>query len=232
MKLFSRSLINTILHYCNDTRYYGNLSERRKIEGVRNCSWWPSWREESIEYFHTCGRFHKENRKTRKKFGLMIHIQEPKLPLELVHSPCITELPPVYDRTYNSFLAIVERYSKTPIFLPFIEDDTAMYTALLLWNRIIYYTVLFKKIISERYPKFTSALWTNLHRLFGTKSSFSTAYHPKADGPEKGMIQTLEDMIRRFCAYGLELKYSDGLTHDLCTFIPELGLEYKENFNY
>ncbi|MBW0533502.1 hypothetical protein O181_073217 [Austropuccinia psidii MF-1] len=34
-------------------------------------------------------------------------------------------------------------------------------------------------------------------------------------------------MIRRFCAYGLEFKYSDGFTHDWCTLIPELELEYK-----
>ncbi|MBW0590236.1 hypothetical protein O181_129951 [Austropuccinia psidii MF-1] len=41
------------------------------------------------------------------------------------------------------------------------------------------------------------------------------------------MIQTLEDMIRRFCAYGLEFKDSDGFTHDWCTLIPALELEYK-----
>ncbi|MBW0519576.1 hypothetical protein O181_059291 [Austropuccinia psidii MF-1] len=41
------------------------------------------------------------------------------------------------------------------------------------------------------------------------------------------MIQTLEDMIRRFCAYELELKYSDGLTHDWCMQIPAIELAYK-----
>ncbi|MBW0571421.1 hypothetical protein O181_111136 [Austropuccinia psidii MF-1] len=41
------------------------------------------------------------------------------------------------------------------------------------------------------------------------------------------MIQTLEDMIRRFCAYGLEFKYSDGFTHDWYTLIPALELAYK-----
>ncbi|MBW0551640.1 hypothetical protein O181_091355 [Austropuccinia psidii MF-1] len=34
-------------------------------------------------------------------------------------------------------------------------------------------------------------------------------------------------MIRRFCAYGLELKDSDGFTHDLCTLIRALELAYK-----
>ncbi|MBW0562937.1 hypothetical protein O181_102652 [Austropuccinia psidii MF-1] len=41
------------------------------------------------------------------------------------------------------------------------------------------------------------------------------------------MIQTLDDMIRRFSAYGLELKDSDGFTHDWFTLIPALEVEYK-----
>ncbi|MBW0577714.1 hypothetical protein O181_117429 [Austropuccinia psidii MF-1] len=41
------------------------------------------------------------------------------------------------------------------------------------------------------------------------------------------MIQTLEEIIRRFCAYGIELKDSNGFTHDWCTLIPALELAYK-----
>ncbi|MBW0590385.1 hypothetical protein O181_130100 [Austropuccinia psidii MF-1] len=41
------------------------------------------------------------------------------------------------------------------------------------------------------------------------------------------MIQALEDIIRRFCAYGLEFKDSDGFTHDWCTLIPASELAYK-----
>ncbi|MBW0507469.1 hypothetical protein O181_047184 [Austropuccinia psidii MF-1] len=97
-----------------------------------------------------------------------------------------------------------------------------MDTALLLWSRVISHTGLFENIISDRDPKFTSSLWTNLHKLFGTKSSFSTAYHPQTDGLAERMIQPLEKMIRRFCAYWLEFKESDGFTHDWCTLIPAL----------
>ncbi|MBW0460863.1 hypothetical protein O181_000578 [Austropuccinia psidii MF-1] len=85
-----------------------------------------------------------------------------------------------------------------------------MDTALLLLSRVTSHTGLYKSIISDRDPKFTSALWTNCHRLFGTKLSFSTAYQPQTHELAERMIQTLEDMIRRFCAYGLEFKGSDG----------------------
>ncbi|MBW0502941.1 hypothetical protein O181_042656 [Austropuccinia psidii MF-1] len=91
----------------------------------------------------------------------------------------VTALPPSGDKGYNSCLVIIDRYSKTPIFLPYHKDDTAMDTALLLCSRVISHTGLFKNIISDKDPKFKSALWTSLHRLFGIKLSFSTPYNPK-----------------------------------------------------
>ncbi|MBW0542182.1 hypothetical protein O181_081897 [Austropuccinia psidii MF-1] len=106
-----------------------------------------------------------------------------------------------------------------------------MDTALLIWNRVISWAGILTNIISDRDPIFTSALWTNLHQLFGTKLSFSTAYPPQTDGLTERMIQTLEDMVRIFCAYGLEFKYCDGLTHDLCTLLPQLELAYKTSIN-
>ncbi|MBW0574699.1 hypothetical protein O181_114414 [Austropuccinia psidii MF-1] len=107
---------------------------------------------------------------------------------------CVTGLPPGGDRSYNACLVIFDRFSKTPIFLPCHKDDTAMDTALLIWNRVISWTCIFTNIISDRDPKFTSALWTNLHQIFGTKLSFSTAYHPQTDGLVERMSQTLDDM--------------------------------------
>ncbi|MBW0508644.1 hypothetical protein O181_048359 [Austropuccinia psidii MF-1] len=182
MTLCSRLLINTILHECNYGVYSGHLPEERKFEKVKNCAWWPSWRKETIEYCHTCDRCQNTNRSTGKKFGLMIHIQEPKYPWEVIHMDWVTELPPSGDKSYSACLFIVDRYRKTPISLLCHKDDTAMDKALLIWNRVVSHTGLFKNIMSERDPKFTSALWINIHRLFGTKLSFSTAYHPQTDG--------------------------------------------------
>ncbi|MBW0563518.1 hypothetical protein O181_103233 [Austropuccinia psidii MF-1] len=227
MVLCSRMLLNTILLEFHDNIYSGHLSEDRNMERIKTCAWWPSWRKDVIEYCHSCDRCQKANEATGKRFGLMIHIQEPSSPWEVVHMDWVAALSPGGDKSYNACLVIVARYSKTPIFLPCHKGDTAMDTALLIWNKVISHTGCFKNIISDRYPKFTSALWTNLHMLLGTKLSFSTAYHPQTDGLAEIMIQTLNADIRRFCAYGLELKYSDCFTYDWCTLIPSLELSYK-----
>ncbi|MBW0560273.1 hypothetical protein O181_099988 [Austropuccinia psidii MF-1] len=158
MVLCSRMLINTILLEFHDKIYPGHLSEDRKMERIKTCSCWPSWRKDVIEYFHSCDRFKNANKATGKRFGLMIHTQDPSTPWEVVHMDWVTALPPAGDKSYNECLVLFDRYSKTPIFLPCHKHDTAMGTAILIWNRVIYHTGLFENRIGDRYPKFTSAL--------------------------------------------------------------------------
>ncbi|MBW0524893.1 hypothetical protein O181_064608 [Austropuccinia psidii MF-1] len=189
------------------------------------------WQKGVAEYCKTCDRCQKANKSTGKRLRNIIKAQEPRKPWRNVHMDWVTGLPPEGDRSYNAFVVIVDKFSKTPIFLPFHKDDTAMDTALLIWNRVLCWTGILKKIISERDTKFTSSLWKNLHQLFGTKFSFSTTYHPQTDGLAEIIFQTLEDMVRRFCAYGLELKYCDWFTHDWCNLLPALELAYKTSIH-
>ncbi|MBW0553454.1 hypothetical protein O181_093169 [Austropuccinia psidii MF-1] len=142
---------------CHDNIYSGNLSENRTMETIRTSSWWPSWRKDVIEYYNSCDRCQKANKATGKRFDLMIHIQEPSTPWKLAQMDWVTALPPAGDKSYNACLVIVERYSKNPIILPCHKDDTAMDTALLIWNRVISHPGIFENIISDRDTKFTSA---------------------------------------------------------------------------
>ncbi|MBW0563910.1 hypothetical protein O181_103625 [Austropuccinia psidii MF-1] len=150
----------------------------------------------------------------------MIQIQEPKSPWEIVHMDWVTSLPSGGDRSFNPCLVLVDRYRKTPMFLPCHKDHTAIDTSMMIWNRVISHSSLFQNIISDKDPKFTSALWKNLPNLFGKKLSFSTAYHPQTDGLAERMIQTLEDMIRRFLP-ALELAYKKSI-HSSTGKTPEI----------
>ncbi|MBW0464429.1 hypothetical protein O181_004144 [Austropuccinia psidii MF-1] len=82
-------------------------------------------------------------------------------------------------------------------------------------------------IISDRDSKFTSELWTNIYDILGTKLAFSTAYHPQTDGLAERMIQTMEDIFKVFCSYGMEYKDHECYTHDWVTLLPAVQLAYN-----
>ncbi|MBW0570794.1 hypothetical protein O181_110509 [Austropuccinia psidii MF-1] len=200
-ELWKKSYDEGIFHLLD-----GPLPEDRTREKRKTCIWWPMWQKDVAEYCKTCGRCQKANESTGKRLGNMINIQEPSRPWEIAHMDWVNGLPPRGDISYNAFLLIVDRFSKTPIFFAI-------------------------NITSDRDPKFISAPWTNIHQLFDTKLSFSTAHHPQADGLAERMIQTLEEMVRRSCAYGLEIKDFNGFTHDWCTLLPKLELGYKKSIH-
>ncbi|MBW0493213.1 hypothetical protein O181_032928 [Austropuccinia psidii MF-1] len=61
----------------------------------------------------------------------------------------------------------------------------------------------------------------------GTKLEFSTECHPQPDGLAERMIQTMEDIIIRFCAYGMEYKDHEGYAHYWVTLLTEMKMAYK-----
>ncbi|MBW0495419.1 hypothetical protein O181_035134 [Austropuccinia psidii MF-1] len=63
----------------------GHVSEDRGKERVGSTAWWPQWEKELIEYINTCEIFQKADKKHRKKYGLLQHIEEPKNPWETIN---------------------------------------------------------------------------------------------------------------------------------------------------
>ena len=55
-----------------------------------------------------------------------------------------------------------------------------------------------KNIVSDRDPRFTSAFWTSLFELLGTKLQMSTAAHPETDGQTERVNRVLEDVLRSY----------------------------------
>ncbi|MBW0540566.1 hypothetical protein O181_080281 [Austropuccinia psidii MF-1] len=209
----------------------GHMSEDRTRERVASTAWWPKGEQELIEYINTCDICQKANRKHWKKYGLLQNIEEPKQPWETINMNWVTGLVPGGEENYNAFLIIVDRFSKSMRCLPCHKEDTAMDTSLLLWNKIISTCGVPKMIISDRDPKFTSEFWTNLYNMLGTIIAFSAANHPQTDGLAERMIQTLEDILRRFCAHGREYKDHEEYTHDWVTLIPAVQLAYSTRKN-
>ncbi|MBW0545068.1 hypothetical protein O181_084783 [Austropuccinia psidii MF-1] len=181
----------------------GHLSEDMTKETVASTAWRPQREQLLIEYINTCERFQKAYRKHGNKYGLLQHTEEPKHQWETINMNWATGLVPGGKQNFNAFLIIVDRFRESVRSLPSHKEHTAMDTALIFWNNLISTCGVPKIIISDRDPKFTSELWTNLYDMLGTKPAFSTAYHPQTDGLAENTIQTMEGIIRKFCEYVL-----------------------------
>ncbi|MBW0497904.1 hypothetical protein O181_037619 [Austropuccinia psidii MF-1] len=138
----------------------------------------------------------------------------------------VTAIVPGGRENFNSFLIIADMFSNSAMCIPCHKGDTAMDTALLVWNKIISECGV-PKIVSDRDPKFKSEFWTNLYDMLGTKLAFSTASHAQTDGLAEMMIQTIEDIIRILCAYGMEYKDHEGYTYDWVTLLSAFQLAYN-----
>ncbi|MBW0506470.1 hypothetical protein O181_046185 [Austropuccinia psidii MF-1] len=209
----------------------GHMREDRTKERVSRTPWWPKWEQEVSEYINTWESFQKADRKHGKKYGLLQRIEEPKHPWETINMDWVTGFVPGGKENFNACLIMVDRFRKSLRCLPCHKEDTAMDTALLFWNKIISTCGVPNIIISDRDPKFTSEFWTNLYDMLGTKLSFSTNYPPQTDGLAERMIQTMEDSLRRLCAYGMEYKDHEGYTHDWVTILPAVQMAYSSSQN-
>ncbi|MBW0575256.1 hypothetical protein O181_114971 [Austropuccinia psidii MF-1] len=207
LTVVDRDHISLILQECHDCPYMTCMSEERTKERVASTAWWPKWEQELNEYINTCERFQKSNRKHGKKYRLLQHIEEPKHPWETINMDLATGTVPGGKENFNACLIIVDRFGKSVRYLPCHKEDTPMDTAL--------------------EPKFTSEVWTDLYDILSTKLAFSTAYHPQTYGLAERIIQTMEDIIRRFCAYGMEYKDHEGYNHDWVSLLPEFQLAYN-----
>ena len=65
----------------------------------------------------------------------------------------------------------------------------------------------------------------------GCSLKFSTAHHPQTDGLAERMIQNLEDMIRRHCAFGMMYDDNEGYTHDWISLLPGLQSSYNSKIH-
>ncbi|GJW11517.1 putative reverse transcriptase domain-containing protein [Tanacetum coccineum] len=106
----------------------------------------------------------------------------------------VTKLPKS-SQGYDTIWVIVDRLTKSAIFIPMKETDPLEKLARLYLKEVVTRHGIPVSIICDRDPRFASNFWRSLQKALGTSLDMSTAYHPQTDGQSERTIQTLEDML-------------------------------------
>uniref|UniRef100_H3G6A5 Integrase catalytic domain-containing protein n=1 Tax=Phytophthora ramorum TaxID=164328 RepID=H3G6A5_PHYRM len=100
-------------------------------------------------------------------------------------------LPPDDDGR-TGVLVFVDRFSKMVHLIPVSDTITAAESAVQFVDTVFRHHGLPESIVSDRDPRFTSAFWSSLFQLLGTKLLMSTAAHPETDGQTERVNRVLE----------------------------------------
>ncbi|GKC47695.1 putative reverse transcriptase domain-containing protein [Tanacetum coccineum] len=140
----------------------------------------------------TCAKVKAEH---QRPSGLLVQPEIPQWKWDNITMDFVTKLPKS-SQGYDTIWVIVDRLTKSAIFMPMRETDPMDKLARMYLKEVVTKHGIPVSIICDRDPRFASNFWKSLQKALGTSLDMSTAYHPQTDGQSERTIQTLEDMLR------------------------------------
>ncbi|GJX81060.1 putative reverse transcriptase domain-containing protein [Tanacetum coccineum] len=140
----------------------------------------------------TCAKVKAEH---QRPSGLLVQPEIPQWKWDNITMDFVTKLPKS-SQGYDTIWVIVDRLTKSAIFMPMRETDPMDKLARMYLKEVVTKHGIPVSIICDRDPRFASNFWRSLQKALGTSLDMSTAYHPQTDGQSERTIQTLEDMLR------------------------------------
>ncbi|KAE8729570.1 hypothetical protein F3Y22_tig00003507pilonHSYRG00041 [Hibiscus syriacus] len=157
---------------------------------------WPHIKDSVELYVKTCFVCQQDKVENRQVAGLLEPLPVPQRPWNSITLDFISALPK--SEGYGLIMVVVNRFSKYGTFIICPKDCTTEEATRLFFKNIVKHWGLPRSIISDRDPRFTGRLLTELFKLLGTELNFSTSFHPQTDGQTERVNNLLECYLWHF----------------------------------
>ncbi|GJY85620.1 putative reverse transcriptase domain-containing protein [Tanacetum coccineum] len=159
-------LRTVIMHESHKSKYSIHPSSDKMYQDMKKLYWWPNMKADIATY----------------KWDNITMDFVMKLPKS--------------SQGYDTIWVIVDRLTKSTIFVPMRETDPLEKLARMYLKEVVTRHGIPVSIICDRDPRFASHFWRSLQKALGTNLDMSTAYHLQTNGQSERTIQTLKDMLR------------------------------------
>nr|GFA49411.1 putative reverse transcriptase domain-containing protein [Tanacetum cinerariifolium] len=158
-----------IMYESHKSKYSIHPSSEKMYQDIKKLYWWPNMKANIATYVSKCLTCAKVKAEHQKPSGLL---------------------------GYDTIWVIIDRLTKSAIFMPMRETDPLDKLARMYLKEVVTKLGIPILIICDRDPRFLLNFWKSLQKALGTSLDMSIAYHPETDRQSERTIQTLEDMLR------------------------------------
>ncbi|GJX48795.1 putative reverse transcriptase domain-containing protein [Tanacetum coccineum] len=188
-------LRTVIMHESHKSKYSIHPGSDKMYQDMKKLYWWPNMKANIATYVSKCLTCAKVKAEHQRPSGLLVQPDIPQWKWDNITMDFVTKLPKS-SQGYDTIWVIVDRLTKSAIFVPMRETDPMDKLARMYLKEVVTRHGIPLSIICDRDPRFTSNFWRSLQNALGTSLDMSTAYHPQTDRQSERTIQTLEDMLR------------------------------------
>ncbi|GKA07005.1 putative reverse transcriptase domain-containing protein [Tanacetum coccineum] len=159
-------LRTVIMHESHKSKYFIHPGSDKMYQDMKKLYWWPNMKADIATYVSKCLTCAKVKAEHQRPLGLLVQPEIPQWKWDNNTMDFITKLPKL-SQGYDTIWMIVDRLTKSAIFVPMRDTDPM-------------------EKLARLYLK---------EKALGMNLDISTAYHPQTDGQSERTIQTLEDML-------------------------------------
>ncbi|GJS96303.1 putative reverse transcriptase domain-containing protein [Tanacetum coccineum] len=188
-------LRTVIMHESHKSKYSIHPGSDKMYQDMKKLYWWPNMKANIATYVSKCLTCAKVKAEHQRPSGLLVQPEIPQWKWDNITMDFVMKLPKS-SQGYDTIWVIVDRLTKSAIFMPMRETDPMDKLARMYLKEVVTKHGIPVSIICDRDPRFASNFWRSLQKALGTSLDMSTAYHPQTDGQSERTIQTLEDMLR------------------------------------
>ncbi|GJZ73243.1 putative reverse transcriptase domain-containing protein [Tanacetum coccineum] len=165
-----------IMHESHKSKYSIHPGSDKMYQDMKKLYWWPNMKADIATYVSKCLTCAKVKAEHQRPSGLLVQPEIPQWMWDNIMMDFVTKLPKS-SQGYDTIWMIVDRLTKSAIFIPMKETDPMEKLARIYLKEVVIRHGIPVSIICDRDPRFASNFWRSLQKALGTNLDMSTTYH-------------------------------------------------------
>ncbi|GJT25443.1 putative reverse transcriptase domain-containing protein, partial [Tanacetum coccineum] len=174
-------LRTVIMHESHKSKYSIHPGSDKMYQDMKKLYWWPNMKANIATYVSKCLTCAKVKAEHQRPSGLLVQPEIPQWKWDNITMDFVTKLPKS-SQGYDTIWVIVDRLTKSAIFMPMRETDPMDKLARMYLKEVVTKHGIPVSIICDRDPRFASNFWRSLQKALGTsldmiEFSYNNSYH-------------------------------------------------------